>query len=111
MKINVLEDLIEKMEESNLHTIIELIINAVREYPLFGLDETDLYFEEVKKLLGSDKITSDLINEYILRNPNNGSENNIWVMSSLGSFLEALNLMSLYKIPFEEVQKKIKELT
>lgn len=110
MKINVLEDQIEKIEESNLYSIIELLINAVREYPLFGLDDTDLYFEEVKKILGSEKITYDLINDYILKNPNNGSENNIWVMSSLGSFLEAFSLMNLYKIPFEEIQQKIKEL-
>ena len=110
MNINILEERIEEIEGTSLFSIIELLINAVREYPLFGLDDTDLYFEEVRKLLGSDNITCDLINDYILQNPNSGSENNIWVMSSLGSFLEALNLMNLYKISFEEVQQKIKEL-
>lgn len=110
MKINILEDLIDKIEGTNLYSIIELLINAVKEYPLFGLDDTDLYFEEVKKIIGSDKITYDSINDYILQNPNNEDENNIWVMSSLSSFLEALSLMNLYKIPFEEVRQKIKEL-
>lgn len=110
MKINVLEELIEKIEGTKEFSIIELLINAVREYPLFGLDDIDLYFEEVKKLLCSDKITYDLIKDYILRNPNRGSENNIWIMSSLGSFLEALNLMKMYKMSFEEIRQKIKEL-
>lgn len=109
MKINDLEDRIEEVKGTKIFSIVELLINAVREYPLFGLDDTDLYFEEVKKITGSDKITYDSIMDYIVRNPNSESENSIWVLSSLGSFLEALNLMKLYKISFEEVQQKIKE--
>lgn len=110
MKVTVLEELIEEIEETSLFSIIELLINAVREYPLFELDDTDLYFEEVKKKIGADEITYNLVYDYILRNPNIGSENNIWVISSFNSFLEALILMDLYKIPFEEVKQKIKEL-
>jgi hypothetical protein len=110
MKITVLEKLIEKIEDPNLFSITELLINAVREYPLFELDDTDLYFEEVKKKIGADEITYNLVYDYVLRNPNIGSENNIWVISSFNSFLEALILMDLYKIPFEEVKQKIKEL-
>jgi hypothetical protein len=110
MIIYSLEEKIEVLTDSNYYAIIELIINAVREYPQYEMEDTDLYFEEVKKILGSEKITYDLINEYILKNPNKESENNIWVMSSLGSFLEAFTLMNLYKIPFEEIQHKIKEL-
>jgi hypothetical protein len=48
--------------------------------------------------------------DYILRNPNIGSENNIWVISSFNSFLEALSLMDLYKISFEEVKQQMRKL-
>jgi hypothetical protein len=111
MNLYSLEEKIETLEGSNYYSIIELIINAVREYPQYEMEDTEDYFKEVKKLLGSDKITYDLINEYILRNPNSGNENNIWVISSLGSFSEALNLLKLYKISFEEMQQKINELS
>ncbi|MBN9485489.1 MAG: hypothetical protein BGO70_02810 [Bacteroidetes bacterium 43-93] len=110
MKIDLLEERIGELEGTNLFSIIDLLINAVREYPLFGLDDTDLYFKEVKRILGSEEITYNLVHDYILRNPNRDSENDIWVMSSLGSFLEALNLMNLYKISLEEVHEKIKGL-
>jgi hypothetical protein len=108
MKIDVLEKQIESIAGTNLFSIIELIINAVKDYPLYGLDDTDLYFEEIKKILHSKYITPGIINNYIEINLNKGDEYNIWIMSSLGCLLEAFNLMELYKIPFEEVLYKIK---
>ncbi|MBK8886136.1 MAG: hypothetical protein IPN46_06090 [Saprospiraceae bacterium] len=111
MNIYSLEERIECLEGSNYYPIIELIINAVREYPQYEMEDTNDYFEEVKRIVGTNKINYELINDYVLRNPGYGTENNIWVMSSLGSFLEAINLMNLYKITFEEIQQKIIELS
>ena len=110
MRISILEELIEHVDDTKLSAIIQLIINAVREYPLYGLDDTDLYFNEILKLTEADNMTSASINDYILKNPNKKTENDAWIISSLNSLLEAFNLMNLYRIQFEDVQKKIKEL-
>ncbi|OYU95572.1 MAG: hypothetical protein CFE21_10540 [Bacteroidetes bacterium B1(2017)] len=111
MDINILEELIENKKDSTFYPIIGLIINAVREYPLYELKETDLFFIEVKKIINSDEITYGLLKKYILQNPNHGNENNIWIISSLHSLLEAFYLMDIQNISLEEIQNFIKEIT
>ena len=111
MKISLLEDRVEKIEDKNFLSIIELIISAVKDYPLYNLDDTELYFDELKKILSSKRITPEAITDYLLQNPNKGSENNIWVISSLSSLLDAFSLMRLYKISFDDIKEKINALS
>lgn len=110
MNINTLEEQIEAIKGSHLHTIIEFIIDAVRDYPLYNLNYTQKYFEEIKRLLNSDVITLEKLNDYYNLNTNKDDENNIWVMRSITNLLNAFDFMKLYNISFDEVQLKIKEL-
>ena len=48
MKIDILEEKIETIADNNYVSLIELIINAVREYPLYGLNDTTEYFMKLK---------------------------------------------------------------
>lgn len=110
MNIEILENRLESITDEHYSSIIELIINAVREYPIFGLNDTGNYFEEVKKKLGVEEITLNALRKHIDRNSEVEEENNIWLMSSLSSLIEALELMELYKITFDEVNNMIKTI-
>lgn len=110
MDINILEEQIEEIKDTNLYTIFSFIIEAVSDFPLFDLNDTEKYFEEVKRLLKSEVITLEKLNDYYNLNPNKDDENNIWVMSSITNLLHAFDFMKLYNISFDEVQLKIKEL-
>lgn len=110
MKIGVLEDKIESLKGSNMYSIVELLVEAVREFPLLGLDDTDLYIGEVKKLLKSNLITSDLLKNFISNNSISRDERNIWILTSMSSLLEVFSLMEMYNISLGEIQQKIREL-
>ncbi len=92
MEIEILEERIDTIQDKNLSAIIELIIDAVRDFPLFGMNDTKLYFNEVKKIIGSDIISKSLIEYYLNSHQKEKTENDIWVNSSLNILLEALSL-------------------
>lgn len=110
MRIEFLENQIDTIQDDKLSSIIELIVDAVRDFPLLGMNDTDLYFDEVKKLIGSDTVTRYSIESYLKFHQVEKTENDIWINSSLNTFLEAFSLMDLYKIPFTELQGKIRNL-
>ncbi len=110
MKIETLEERIGVIQDDNLSSIIELVIDAVRDFPLFGVDDTELYFDEIRRLIGSDTISQNSIEYYLKSHQLEKTENDIWINSSLNTLLEAFSLMDLYKIPFEELQNKISSL-
>lgn len=110
MKIEILEDRIETITDNNYISIIELIINAVRDYPLYGLNDTSEYFNEIKMRLGTEEINVDSLKKYLELNPEQGNEDNIWITSSLNSLLESFELMNLYKISFDQILTKIESL-
>lgn len=47
MDIEFLEDNLENIADEKCASVMELILSAVRDYPLFGLEDTDVYFKEV----------------------------------------------------------------
>lgn len=49
MDIETLEDKLENIADEKYSAIIKLIIGAIRDYPLFDLNDTNLYFEELKR--------------------------------------------------------------
>lgn len=111
MKIEIIEDNIDKIEEPNLISIIELIIDAVRTYPLYELNDTVDYFNELKRLLNTSEITHLNLASF-LENRNELNENQkVWVIDSLSSLIEAFELMHLYKISFYEVRCKMESLS
>ncbi len=110
MNIKILEERIEDIQDANLYSIIELIVDAVKDFPLFGMTDTDLYFDEIKKIIGSDSITKSSIEYYLKSHQEEETENDIWINSSLNVLLEAVSLMDLYKISFKELQDKIGNL-
>lgn len=107
MNIDILIEKIENQSANKLTAIIELIIDAVRDYPLFGLNDTEKYFDEVKRITNQDIITVDILKNYIDVNLDSGDEGCVWIKTSLTSLLEAFVLMNLYKIPFDEVLNEI----
>lgn len=110
MNISVLEKRLKEFDDTNLKSIIELLIEAVKEYPLYELENFELYLQEIKKLLGSNIINTSLINDYIIRNQNIDNEDNIWIMSSLSSLLDAIDLMNMHKISLGEIIEKINSI-
>ena len=110
MNIEILENKLESVSDKKYLDIFQLIINAVSDYPLYNLTDTNLYFEEIKKITKSDNITLFLLEKTIQEDPYKGDENNIWFISSLSSMLDAFDLMRIYKISFEEVINKIESL-
>ena len=109
MSIETIEKNINRVTDDKYLSIIELIVNAVREYPLFGLNDTEKFFKEVKRIINKEEITLDFLKSYV-DNSDKKNKDNIWVTSSLGSLIEPFNLMNLYNISFQEVLDKIKEL-
>lgn len=110
MNIEIIEDKLQDITDEKYSAIIELIVNAVRDYPLFSLNDTDLYFSEIKKIIKAENITSEALKNIINENPNKDDENNIWIISSLSSLLEAFELMKLYNVPFDVIKSTIATL-
>ncbi len=107
MNIKYLENSLVKIKDEKYLTVINFIIDAIRDYPEYELNDTAKYFNEVKKILGTNEITSITLKNYIDKNANDVNENSIWIVSSLASLLEAFDFMSLNKISFENVLKEI----
>lgn len=111
MKIEIIEDSIEKIAEPNHVSIIELIVDAVRTYPLHELNDTEDYFNEIKKILNTNEITLLNLKSYLENNNDIDDEQTMWVTDSLSSLVEAFELMQLYKIPFNEVRSRIESIS
>ena len=89
MKIQIIEANIEKIEEPNHVSIIELIVDAVRTYPLYELDDTDDYFNEIKKILNTNEITLSNLKSYKESICDSDDEQTVWIYDSLSSLVEA----------------------
>ncbi|MBK9282759.1 MAG: hypothetical protein IPM51_00380 [Sphingobacteriaceae bacterium] len=109
MNIDAIEKKLGEINDSNYSSILRLIIDAVRDYPLEGLNDTEEYFYEVGKMIQTEQIDRDSLRNYIEKN-NDVSENSIWIESSLNSLLDAFHLMDLYKINFNQVLTQIEKL-
>ncbi len=107
MEIKILEEQIDSIQNENLSAIIELIIDAVRDFPLLEMSDTKLYFDEVKRIISSDIISKSSIEYYLRFHQKEKTENDIWINSSLNLLLEALSLMDLYEISFFSIEKYI----
>ncbi len=105
MNISKLDEKIENELDYNLKKIIELIINAVSDFPELNLTDTDKYFDKVKILINTNSINMESIDNYITSNRNKSNEKEFWIINSLNSLYEAYKLMDFYKIPFEKVKR------
>ncbi|MFA6404257.1 MAG: hypothetical protein WCX31_21915 [Salinivirgaceae bacterium] len=110
MNIEYLENNLLNVKDEKYLTVINFIIDAIRDYPEYELNDTAKYFNEVRKILGTNEITSITLKDYIDKNANDDNENNIWIVSSLTSLFEAFDFMNLNKISFENVLKEINSL-
>ena len=110
MNIEFIEDKLENIKDEKQSLIIELIVNAVRDYPLFDLDDTDNFFEEVKRKLGEKYITKVNLKKYLDSNLDCFDTINIWINSSLESLLQAFILMEKSNISFEEIIDQINNI-
>lgn len=110
MNIENIENKLSDLKSPEYQSIIALIIDAVRDYPLLNLDDIDQYFEEVKTLLDRKEITEENLKNVIEQCSKKTEEQSIWVISSLTILLEALSLMNLHKISFEELKNKLSSL-
>lgn len=110
MNIDNLENKLQIINNSKIVAILELLIEATRDYPLYGLDNIFTYFKEVERILGTEFISEYELGVYLNDKNYSIDETTIWVVSSLSLFNEAFELMNLYKISFEEVKKYIRNL-
>ena len=111
MEIENIENNIDRVSDTNFISIIELIVDAVRTYPLYELNDTEVYFSEVKKLLKTDDISLESLKGYLGNNTNLDEEEEIvWISDSLNSLIEAFELMQLYRISFNEIKNTIEIL-
>lgn len=110
MKIEIIEDNIEKIEEPNYVSIIELIIDAVRTYPLYELNNIEDYFNEIKKILNTNEITIQNLKSFVDDINDSDDNQTVWIIDSLSSLVEAFELMQLYRISFKEVISKMESL-
>jgi len=107
MDIDLLERKKNLITDYRLRSILELIIEAVRDYPTYGLNDTDLYFIEVKKVINQDLITLESLRNYVDLNSDKEDNSNLWISTSLGSLLESFELMDLYKISFKDIKSRV----
>ena len=81
MDVETLEDKFESITDEKYSAIIKLIIGAVRDYPTLDLNDTNLYFDELRKNIKSDSITPDSLENAMIESSDKGNENNIWSAS------------------------------
>ena len=110
MNIDVLENKLQKVNNLKKIAILELLIEATRDYPLYGLDDIFDYFKEVEIVLGTKFISEIELKRYLNLKNYKINETTIWTVSSLSLFHEAFELMKLYNISFDEVKEYIKNL-
>jgi hypothetical protein len=110
MNIDILESKLPEINNPMILAILELLIEATRDYPLYGLDDIFDYFTEVEKVLKAESITGIELEKYLNSKNYNINDTTIWLISSLSLFYEAFELMKLSKVSFEEVKRQIKDL-
>lgn len=103
MTTSELEDVIDLVKNPTHRIIINLIINAVEEYPLNESNDIDIYFHEIKDIIGSKKLSRSIVLNFL----ENNDINNIWLVESMNSLYEAFDLMKIHKIPFSAILKTI----
>ena len=107
MDIGYIEENIDKVKDKQYASIIELLVDAVNDYPIFELKDTEEYFKEVKRLLNIQEIKLEHLDSYL--KTKRGLQD-AWIQTSLSSLAEAFELMGLYKIEFKNVLNKIESL-
>lgn len=111
MSIAIIEDNITFAKNDNYKSIISLIINAVVDYPLFGINDVGAYLKDLTEKLDIDNInertviTDKIITDHILND-----DKAIWYHESINSLNEALGLMRLYHISFNDIILEIERL-
>lgn len=103
MNIELLEDKIDELKDERYRSILVLIIDAVREYPVDGLNDTEDYFKEIKKVIKREEITLSNLKEYLRFDPISRDDTTFWIRSSITTLLDALELMDLYKVSFKAI--------
>lgn len=110
MQIKIIENKIDEIDDINYRNIIQFIIEAVKDYPIYNLDDTEDYFTELKNKFNSSDIDLQVLETELKKSYKDRDENAIWVQTSLSSLTEAFELMKIHKIDFQDVLNKIKSL-
>ncbi len=100
MKLETLEEELSNVKDLVHRSVLELIISAVKDYPVKDLADTKEYFSEVRKLIDTSEITEDALNVFL--NKSSWSENT-WVNTSLTSLCEAYQLLRIHKLHLSDV--------
>jgi hypothetical protein len=103
MNIQGLERIAGAATDDSRVQIIELLIEAIKDYPVFGLDDTDGYFEEIGAKVGRVDFSSHDVAEYIDRISASSDEESVWVGTSLTCLLQAMQLMEIQRISFGDL--------
>lgn len=109
MNIDIIEEKIALLQDRKLVDIIELIIDAVRSYPLSNLDDLEVFIEKIKIHINKSDITLQDLKLFVDNNLII-KDDEIWIIDSINSLIEAFELMDLYKINWNQILSIIKSM-
>ncbi len=75
MKIKIIESKLDKIQDVNYRNVIQLIIEAVKDYPIYNLDNTEDYFDELKKKFNSKDLNLQILKTELENSYEDKSEN------------------------------------
>ena len=103
--IDQIQEKLEKKKYGIYQDIIELIIEAVFDYPIYDLVSGSLvrYFDEIKKEIGCSELTLQKIESYLDKPKTTYDENDIWKHSSISTLYEAFHLMEIKGISLKKI--------
>lgn len=109
MNIDKIEEKIGVLQDRKLVDIIELIIDAVRSYPLSNLDDLEVFIEKIKIHINKSDITLQDLKLFVDNNLII-KDDEIWIIDSITSLIEAFELMDLYKLNWNQILSIIKSM-
>ena len=103
MGIEKIQEKLEQKEFGTYHTIIQLIIEAIMDYPIYELESIEKYIDEVKIEIGYSKLTLKKIELYLDKPKSTCDENDIWKHNSISTLYEAFHLMEVKDISLKKI--------
>lgn len=109
MNIDKIEEKMGFLQDRKLVDIIELIIDAVRSYPLSNLDDLEVFIEKIKTHINKSDITLQDLKLFVDNNLI-VKDDEIWIIDSMTSLIEAFELMDLYKLNWNQILSIIRSM-
>lgn len=103
MDIEKIQEKLEQKKFGIYNKIIQLIIEAIMDYPIYELETIEKYIDEVKIEIGYSELTLKKIELYLDKPKSSCDENDIWKHSSVSTLYEAFHLMMIKDISFKKI--------